>query len=72
MTGARVVADRVVYPTCDTCEKPAIWSESLGWAHFENGATVPPNHDTSGHAVTVAKWREAEERRHARDWFQIE
>lgn len=59
-------------PTCDTCGKSAIWSESFGWTHFENGATVPPKADTSGHEVTTRKWLDEEEKQSARDWFDIE
>ena len=45
-------------PICDTCGKPAVWSEVKGWGHWtrRHVTGIPKNLDKSGHEVTTVKW----------------
>lgn len=46
------------FPWCDTCEKPAVWSEFHGWCHAtdEYPFGVPATMDDTDHEVTAKDW----------------
>ena len=46
------------FPFCDTCKKPAVWSETWGWQHStpEHVFGLPAHLDASGHKVTARQW----------------
>jgi hypothetical protein len=47
------------FPWCDTCKRPAVWSELWGWLHStaEHPFGVPAQLDPHGdHEVTAREW----------------
>lgn len=46
------------FPWCDTCKRPAVWSEPCGSLHStpEHPFGLPKAPDDSGHEVTMREW----------------
>jgi hypothetical protein len=45
-------------PHCDTCKKPAVWSEIFGPMHATsiNPFGIHPRNDKTGHEVSIKEW----------------